>query len=515
MEASQLEHHLAHSEPTPWFNHKIITQVAKIVAHHVEPMYSHRKSVLGITIDWPTTTDADDAIWCEKIRNWFRVYVSITDVSGVIPIFSPLDMEAMIRSTSMYFHPHVIPMLPDGLSSDLYSLNGKRRHPCITVQFDVDNQGRIIHKIIYESLLENQRCFHHAEFMEERWNEDSPYIELIKNLFTVTERLNKNSWINLGVQWLSESIEDWWDKWGNEVWWNNVHTMIATLMVTANQLVAEQLYSGDRLWVYRQHLHTRERAFYTLDLGEHVWLGIYPPSGYTHFTSPLRRFPDMIVHRLLKAILDKNYDLPYSREQLDVINGYVNKRLTEVEIIRSEHNGKKIVEKAHGRLGRAPRTHDLKSQIKKWASTSYYVIPQAIRKSIIDDISDPDSRTWQWSVGIILLCKDYELKHLLFQKISWEKKMTTRAFFNTLCQTRLILWEQTIFQLEESTDANVYIVRITLPDGKVLSSQSSIKTLKWARNLNRHKWSAKRRLMMKVFRYYLKWNTNNTTKIQQ
>lgn len=94
------------------------------------------------------------------------MYVSITDVTEAIEVFSPLDLEALMRSTSLYRENGVIPMLPFDLSNERYSLNGKRKHISITVEFDIDKNGRVTRFDIYESLLTHRGKFTHDEFSE-------------------------------------------------------------------------------------------------------------------------------------------------------------------------------------------------------------------------------------------------------------------------------------------------------------------------------------------------------------
>jgi hypothetical protein len=480
---------------------KVVQQVWKLVAHGLADTAIRRISVDWITVDWPTTLDADDAIWCEydERTKISRVYVTITDVAEVIPQYSPMDLEALVRSTTLYLHPVVIPMLPETLSNDLYSLNGKRKHIALTVEFDVDALWNIIHSNIYESMLQVHKTYTHDGFSDDAKNPDADNYKQIQGLFRVVSLLNKNRWSNI---WAHGIEEMGWQKPLSTTEWKNVHEMIATLMVMANQIVAGKLISHGDLWVFRQHLDKKERAFYSRMQGKHEWLWIYSPNGYTHFTSPLRRYADMIVHRILKA--KKRWEnVPYDNESLDIILSHVNRRILEVETILNERKWSEIVKRISRRSGWRPRTHDLKEHLKRWAKPDeYYTIPQAIRECIIEDISDDDSRTWQWAIGVILLWNDYGLKEILFRRITQEKHISPWAFLRILSQTRLIIGSGTIFTLYEQTDANFCIANITLPNGKVLSSQKK-SWKKW--EINEIRGHVRRALMYKVFRHYMQW----------
>ncbi len=496
MNPNELSELLTWAEPTPGFSRKVIQQVGIIVAHGINDQATRRENVQWITIDWPTTTDADDAIWCERINDGYRVYVTITDISEAIPIYSPMDMEAMIRSTSIYLQPDVIPMLPDRISSDTYSLNGSRKHLGMTVEFDVDNQGNIVHTHHYESLLHLQKCYNYEAFTSDALDHESQNYQQIRGLYAVTNLLNSNRWMNIGAQGMQEMISQTSPLAEVEV---NVHTMIATLMVIANQIIAWKLTEDSGFAVFRQHLHKQERAFYTPQVGKHEWLWVYPPNGYTHFTSPLRRYADMLVHRILKAKMRKD-KLPYSPNHLKVILDHINRRVFEVEIILGERKWQEVVGRIRKRRGWEIGTHDLKTHIQRWARDAYYTIPQAIRQWIIDDMRNENSSTWQFAVWIILLCNDYELKTILFESITTERKMSALAFLNAISQTRLTIGEGRVFDFREEVNANNCKASMRLPDGKTLTSFRSTGKAWRVKDI---RWSIRKSLMFKIFRYYM------------
>lgn len=499
MDPLDLRNYLATHEAQSGFSRWVIGQVWHLVHTQLSDTAIHRTEVEWITIDGPTTLDADDAVWCEynEKTKLLRVYVSITDVTEIIPQYTPIDLEAMIRSTTLYLHPVVIPMLPEAISNNLYSLNGKRKHIALTVQFDVNHAGNIVHSDIYESLLRVHKTYTYDAFHVDTMNPDATHYSQIQNLFRVVGLLNGNRWSNIWARGIEEMWGQKMQSWNK---WRNVHEMIATLMVMANQIVASKLIASGDIGVFRQHLTQKERAFYSRLQGKHEWLWIYPPNGYTHFTSPLRRYADMLVHRILKAI--KRWEkIPYDLESLDVIMTHINKRILEVETILHERKWADIVDRISRRSGGKPRVHELKEHLKRGAqSNQYYVIPQAIRECIIADISDDDSRTWQWAIGVILLWNDYELKEILFRKITQERRISSSSFLNILSQTRLIIGEGKIFDFHEQVDADSCKATLALPGWKILSSQKKTGK-KW--EINTIRWHVRKALMYKVFRHYM------------
>ncbi len=499
MNAAQLREHLYSHEPQSGFPWWVVRQVWKLVERGLTDKAVRRTSVEWITIDGPTTLDADDAVWCEydKKTKLHRVYVSITDITEAIPPYTPMDLEALVRSTTLYLHPTIIPMLPEVISNDIYSLNGKRRHIALTVEFDIDPQGNIVHSNVYESNLKVYKTYTYDVFNEDAKNLEATHYSQIQWLFSVVSLLNNNRWMNIGAQGLRETNSN---SSPSEQGGVNVHTMIATLMVMANQIIAWKLIEDSGFAVFRQHLHKQERAFYTPQVGKHEWLWIYPPNGYTHFTSPLRRYADMLVHRVLKAKMRKE-EAPYSADHLRIILDHINKRILEVEIILGERKWQQVVERIRKRNGWEIWAHDLKVHIQKWARDAYYTIPQAIRQWIINDIRNEKSSTWQFAVWIILLCNDYELKAILFESITKERKMSALAFLNAISQTRIAIWDGRVFDFWESVNANNCIASMRLPDWKILTSQK-ITWKSW--RVKDIRWIIRKSLMFKIFRYYMK-----------
>lgn len=504
MNIHELRDYLAHPEPTPGFTKGIIDQVWSIV-NQPQDQAVYRKAVQWITVDGSETLDADDAIWCHPIGRWkFRVYVSITDISEIIKIFSPVDLEAMIRATSIYLSPGVIPMIHEQLSNEKFSLNWKTKHITLTTQFDVDIEWRISNISTYESLLTHEGKYTHDEFFHESQNPDSNNAQLISNLFEVARRLNLHRGANFWERSMDEATSSHDYKVGMTPGLRKVHKMIEVLMVTVNQIIAWDLSQWANYWIYRQHHNLKERAFYTPSPGRHVWLSITSESWwYTHFTSPLRRFADLMVHRMIKAKL-RWEPLPYSLSQSRLILEYQNRRVFEINVLqdlrKNEKRGTEMVQKIFDRKGIHAWVHDLKLPLRRMAQKDEYKLPQAIRKRILADLEDRNSKTWQWAVGILLLGNDYEVKAALRREILEKNRMRPGAFLNSLAQTRLILWEKPVFYLEEPTDANIYTIQLTLPDGYIIRKSFLIQE---RHNFNILRWKTRKEVIEELFWYYM------------
>lgn len=98
-------------------------QVNNILTKWINDQAIYRHNIQWITIDWKESLDLDDAIWAERISEWYCLWIHISDVSEYIPIFSPLDLEALKRTTSIYRKNHIINMILEELSNWHISLN--------------------------------------------------------------------------------------------------------------------------------------------------------------------------------------------------------------------------------------------------------------------------------------------------------------------------------------------------------------------------------------------------------
>jgi ribonuclease R len=312
-----------------------------------------------ITIDPDDAKDFDDAICLEKIspEQW-RLWVHIADVSHYVKPGTALDVEAEKRGNSTYLVDRVIPMLPEALSNELCSLkpNVDRLTKC--VEFVLANDGRVLSTKFHSAVIHSQRRFAYAQVLEilQRAPTDDPIEQMLHQAHELAQKIRRARFKNGSLELDFPEMKIRLDEQGkilriekNE---NDVsHQLIEEYMLLANEAVATQLMARQtpaiyriheepdarRLQEYRQEVlahnvqcgnlsHAAEiqkllQKLGTIPIGAALKIGFLKslmraryavePLGhyglakkkYTHFTSPIRRYADLVVHR---ALFDKN-----------------------------------------------------------------------------------------------------------------------------------------------------------------------------------------------------------------
>ncbi len=357
---------------------KEITQVRKRV---------DCRKMLTVTIDGETAKDFDDAISIHRAGKAYVLYVHIADVSHYVPWDSVLDLEARTRGTSVYFPGSVIPMLPENISNNLCSLVPKQDRPTFTAEMHIDANGHITDKKFYPSLIHSNERLTYTSVKkvlvdkdpEERdnYNYLLENLELMEELCAIlrTQRIARGSLdfdlpepeILLDLQGRPESILK------SER--NLAHMMIEEFMILANEAVGSHLEKIGVPALYRVHdkpdsgkidqikpifkafglnikhsgveafhsildqakgtpeeslmniilLRSLKQAKYSTENIGHFGLA---SKCYSHFTSPIRRYPDLVVHRILKESLGKD-TLPIKRIE------YLEQILPEIAVSSS------------------------------------------------------------------------------------------------------------------------------------------------------------------------------------
>lgn len=316
-----------------------------------------------VTIDGETARDFDDAICVEREGEAFILYVSIADVSHYVRTGSAIDREAYLRGTSVYLPDRVLPMLPERLANDLCSLVPDQDRPAFTAILTFDATGRRTGERYTKSLIRsrqrftyttvNQILYLHDALARTAHGELVPMLEQARALTALLKkrRIERGS-LEFNIPEPEVTLE------GEKVAAirlaerNQAHMLIEDCMLAANEAVAETLAKVRRPVLYRIHEHpdpaklesftdaakalgfhlpqaevnpawfaqiikqarnspteyivnnlllrTMQQARYSPDNSGHF--GLAAPY-YLHFTSPIRRYPDLVAHRVLGALL--------------------------------------------------------------------------------------------------------------------------------------------------------------------------------------------------------------------
>ncbi|MGI6324971.1 MAG: ribonuclease R [Bacilli bacterium] len=320
------------------------------------------------TIDGEDAKDLDDAISLKKLANdHYLLGVHIADVSYYVKENTAIDLEAYDRGTSVYLVDRVIPMLPHKLSNGICSLNEGVDRLTITCEMEIDNNGKIIKYDIYESVINSKKRMTYEavnQILEQNKTVVGyePFIFTLKEMQKLAKLLRKHKQNRGFIEFNSDEVKIIVDDNGKPIditkrYHGTGENMIEDFMIAANESVANYIYYMELPFVYRIHEYPQEekiKAFisfvhtlgydikgkltdihpktmqnilsYLQDKKEFPILSdlllrsmrkaIYLPENkghyglasrcYTHFTSPIRRYPDTTVHRLLRTYLFEN-----------------------------------------------------------------------------------------------------------------------------------------------------------------------------------------------------------------
>ena len=328
------------------------------------------------TIDGSDTKDIDDAISIKKEANGnYILGVHIADVTYYFKENSPLDNSAYDKATSVYLTNYVLPMLPHQLSNGICSLNEGVDRLTITCEVKFDNNANIIDYDIYESVINSKKKMTYESvnrLLEENIVDEGyeDYVSSLKLMNELSSKIRKNKVKRGYIEFLSDEIKIIVDEYGIPI---DIHQkeqktgekLIEDFMIVANEAVATRIKDMGLPSIYRIHekpkiekikeflgyvtslgykltgdfsklepkdiqnmleqlkdkkefailsdmlLRCMQKAIYSNENIGHF--GLASPC-YTHFTSPIRRYPDEIVHRLLRKYLFKH---DYSNESMD------------------------------------------------------------------------------------------------------------------------------------------------------------------------------------------------------
>lgn len=322
-----------------------------------------------VTIDGEDARDFDDAVYARKNgEHGWKLWVAIADVSYYVRLKTALDQEARNRGNSVYFPNRVVPMLPEILSNGLCSLNPQVDRLCMVCEMDISKKGKMTHYQFYEAVMNSHarltytkvwRILEGDEQLRQRYSPLIPHLEELYHLFKALNNARKKrgaiDFETLETQFIFnpqgriERIEP--------VIRNDAHKIIEECMIQANIAAANfvektqepalfRIHAApgeEKLTTFRHFLHENgltlggglkptpadyadlmaqikarpdheliqtmllrslSQAVYSADNIGHFGLAL---DNYAHFTSPIRRYPDLSLHRTIKYLLAKQH----------------------------------------------------------------------------------------------------------------------------------------------------------------------------------------------------------------
>jgi ribonuclease R len=336
-----------------------------------------------VTIDGEDTMDFDDAVYCEPSGDGWRLIVAIADVSHYVESGSALDAEAWVRGNSVYFPGRVIPMLPEALSNGLCSINPKVDRLCMVCDMQISASGKLDDYSFYPGVMRSHARLTYNKVagilidedveLREHYREQVPTLENLHMVFKLMLKQRQKrgaidfdtteTKIVFGQHKKIEQIVP--------VQRNDAHRLIEECMLMANVATADFLQRHEIPIIYRVHekpklekltalreflgelglslkggdepeaqdyaelmeqikgrddahliqtvmLRSMNQAIYSPDNRGHFGLAY---KAYTHFTSPIRRYPDLLVHRAIRHILSGRPvdEFRYSMEEMLVM----------------------------------------------------------------------------------------------------------------------------------------------------------------------------------------------------
>jgi len=349
-----------------------------------------------VTIDGELARDFDDAVCVRKTNGHYELFVSIADVAFYVRPGTAIDQEAYGRATSVYFPDRAIPMLPEALSNGICSLNPNEDRLTKTVAMEINGRGEVVRSRFFNSVIRSQERMTYTAVRRILVDKDPECLERYRDLvdqFKLMEELAlliyesrrargnldfdlPEAEIILDIQGMPENIV--------RAERNIAHRIIEEFMIAANEAVARHLKEQDLPLLYRVHEGPDAEALeaiapFLLSLGYRLPVkresitplevqrlleacrgkpeekvinrvllramkqAHYQPENighfglasicYTHFTSPIRRYPDLMVHRMLDRALQGNKLNPSEREEFERYLQEAGKHTSERERI--------------------------------------------------------------------------------------------------------------------------------------------------------------------------------------
>ena len=366
-----------------------------------------------ITIDGADAKDLDDAVYVEKLENGnYKLIVAIADVSHYVKKDTVLDLEARHRGNSVYLVDRVLPMFPKEISNGICSLNEKEEKLTFSCEMEIDLKGDVVNYEVYKSVIKSVHRMTYKDVNaildgdKDLINEYSDIYEMLKQMLELSKILRAKKFTRGSIDFELPELKVVLDEDNNKV--EKVllrdrgegEKIIEDFMIAANETVAERIYWLELASIYRTHekpdrekivglneilakfgykipnfdnLHPKQfqeiierskdketsmlvhktilralkQARYTVEDIGHFGLS---SSHYTHFTSPIRRYADLMVHRVLFSSIDNSVK-QLKLADLDEIAQHISK--TERVAMKAEDESVriKLVEYMQKRVG--------------------------------------------------------------------------------------------------------------------------------------------------------------------
>ena len=408
---------LINSGITEEFSQEVTEEVGKI-SENIQAEIANRKDLRDldiITIDGEDAKDLDDAVYVEKNENGYKLLVSIADVSFYVKEGTELNKEAVKRGNSIYLVDRVIPMLPRKLSNNLCSLNPNEDKLTFTVEMHFDDKGKLIKNDFYRSVIKSKYRMTYTNVNriidkeDEVINEYRPIVKMVNEMLELSKILRdaKKRRGSIDFELPETKVVLGEDKKIADIVLRKrgeAERLIEDFMVVTNETVAEKLFWEEIPTIYRVHedpdkakmltlnetlikfgysltnidemhpgkfqaiidktinlpegylihkliLRAMQRARYSnKNLGHFGLASKY----YLHFTSPIRRYSDLIVHRMLaksieKFIKDKEKDKYMAA--FDVISTSISKTERVADKLEEDSKKIKLVEYMKDKIG--------------------------------------------------------------------------------------------------------------------------------------------------------------------
>jgi ribonuclease R len=344
-----------------------------------------------VTIDGETAKDFDDAVYCERRGKGFKLWVAIADVSHYVRHGDFIDVEARERGNSVYFPRRVIPMLPEVLSNGLCSLMPKVDRLCVACEMDISAHGDIAVYRFYPAVMHSRARLTYtrvAQVIEDPHGESArelkDLVPQLQALHALYQGLVKARALRGAIDFETIETQMFFDDKGKierivPTQRNDAHRLIEECMLAANVCASDFLSSHDHPALYRVHegptpeklgalreflrefglqltggenphakdyarllekirtrpdvqllqtvmLRSLRQAVYSPDNVGHFGLAY---EAYTHFTSPIRRYPDLLIHRSIRAVLAGTRHEPGNWQELGIHCSETERRADE------------------------------------------------------------------------------------------------------------------------------------------------------------------------------------------